>query len=99
MRYILVEYKYGFERAHEYSYSQVYTHSIPWLDVMQISVNYCHNSKVQLGLLATLSKYSEPEAQSAHKTKLFASGLDPWVPEKLGRSTRQIKYTNSILSG
>jgi hypothetical protein len=33
VRYILVEYEYGFERTHEYSYSQVYTRSIPWLEV------------------------------------------------------------------
>jgi hypothetical protein len=29
IRYILVEYKYGFERAHKYLYSRVYTRSIP----------------------------------------------------------------------
>ena len=29
VRYILVEYEYGFERAHEYLYSRVYTRSIP----------------------------------------------------------------------
>jgi hypothetical protein len=60
MRYILVEYEYGFERTHEYLYSQVYTRSIPWACVQLNSGYPCVSLRVQFAV--DVARFEEIEA-------------------------------------
>ena len=60
MRYILVEYEYGFERTHEYLYSQVYTHSIPWFGW----TSDCENTAELFDLYDTLMRLSSGTCES-----------------------------------